>query len=82
MCNQWNFITQQVKVILWVQKRCTLAGVVERHAVGQSTEFKEKSGTMKLLPENIKVLYFASGEPYVEVGLLYLITLGVQLYCM
>lgn len=49
---------------------------------GTAQGLKEKSGTMKLLPENIKVLYFASGEPYVEVGLLYLITLGVQLYCM
>ncbi|XP_070822687.1 nuclear receptor coactivator 7 [Chaetodon trifascialis] len=27
----------------------------------------DKSGAMKLLPENIKVLYFASVEPYVEI---------------
>lgn len=39
---------------------------------------------MKLLPENIKVLYFASDcvEPYVEVGLLYVIVLGEIMYCM
>lgn len=32
----------------------------------------EKTGAMKLLPENIKVFYFASRcvEPYVEVRLL------------
>lgn len=37
----------------------------------------EKSGAMNLLPENIKVLYFASNcvEPYVEVGLLYVLKL-------
>lgn len=50
--------------------------------LGTAQGLKEKSGAMKLLPENIRVLYFASGEPYVEVGHLYLITLGVQLYCM
>lgn len=39
---------------------------------------------MKLLPENIKVLYFASDcvEPYVEVGLLYVLVLGEIMYCM
>lgn len=37
---------------------------------------------MKLLPENIKVLYFASDcvEPYVEVGLLCCIMLGDVLH--
>lgn len=29
---------------------------------------REKSGNMKLLPGNIKVLFFARGEPHVEVG--------------
>lgn len=44
----------------------------------------EKAAAMKLLPENIKVLYFASDcvEPYVEVGLLYVLVLGEIMYCM
>lgn len=34
----------------------------------QSLIEREKSGNMKLLPGNIKVLFFARGEPHVEVG--------------
>lgn len=31
-----------MKVILWIQKRCTLAGVVERHVVEHGTGFERE----------------------------------------
>lgn len=62
-----NGVSHTESESIWQDIKAPVKSPVQVHLV---QTLKEKSYTMKLLPDNIRVLYFAGDclEPYVEVG--------------